>query len=143
MEQQFLQLQAELRAAVQQIGVLQQQVQQGQQVQDQQARALEAQAQRPQRGDRGDGGGGPQRRLGIDARQLPRPDVYDGEDKKWKDWSIVFRSYASLANERIGPLIQRTEQAAGNAPLMNLTFSLHLIMNGCRCCSTLLLSKSR
>ena len=37
-------------------------------------------------------------RLAVDARQLNKPDVFHGEDEKWRDREIVFRSYATLAN---------------------------------------------
>eukprot|EP00959_Pyramimonas_sp_CCMP1952_P158434 3313377-Pyramimonas_sp.AAC.1 len=65
---------------------LRQLVLQGQQAQAEAQHAL--QAQRRPRGDRAGGGGGSERRLGIDARQSPRPDACNGDDKKWQDWSI-------------------------------------------------------
>ena len=48
-------------------------------------------------------------RLGIDARQLGKPDKFDSTDAKFKDWSIVFRSYASLANSEIAVVMRASE----------------------------------
>jgi len=48
-------------------------------------------------------------RLNVDARQLNKPDVFTGEDKKWRDWSIVFRSYATLANPDLEVLLKQAE----------------------------------
>ena len=48
-------------------------------------------------------------RLGIDARQLGRPDKFDGVDSKFKDWSVVFRSFASLANSDIAAVMKDAE----------------------------------
>lgn len=55
-------------------------------------------------------GGGPQpHRLGIDARQLSKPDTFTGDDKQIKDWAIVFDSYASLVNPCIAGLFRAAE----------------------------------
>ena len=67
----------------------------------------------------GKGFGNASTRLGIDARQLGRPEKFDGTDSKFKDWSIVFRSFASLANSEIAVVMKAAElgHAVSNADL--------------------------
>ena len=48
-------------------------------------------------------------RLTVDARQLQKPDIFEGEDKKWKDWSLIFKSYAGLANPDIPAIMKKAE----------------------------------
>ena len=48
-------------------------------------------------------------RLAIDARQLNKPDVFTAEDKKCREWEIVFRSYATLANPALEFLLRKAE----------------------------------
>ena len=49
--------------------------------------------------------------LSVDARQLGKPEVFTGEDKKWRDWEIIFRSYATLVNSRLGDLMRQAESS--------------------------------
>jgi hypothetical protein len=35
----------------------------------------------------------------IDTRMIGRPDVFEGADAKWPDWSVVVRAYWSLMSE--------------------------------------------
>ncbi len=72
---------------------------------------------------KGGGKGAPAapRLLGIDARQLPRPEIFEGDDRKWKDWSVVFRSYASLAHPSLSQLMLDSEQAPKDTPILNAT----------------------
>jgi len=63
----------------------------------------------------GAGGGGAattvtKRRIGIDTRNLGRPDSFDGTDGRWRDWSIVFRSYSLLVNPLLGQLMEQAER---------------------------------
>ena len=39
-----------------------------------------------------------QARVGVDTRNLGRPSQVQGTDAGWRDWSVVFRSYAELVN---------------------------------------------
>ena len=57
------------------------------------------------------GGGG--RRVGVDTRNLGRPESFDGQDAKWRDWSIVFKSYAGLVNPFLADAMQRAERSEG------------------------------
>ena len=52
---------------------------------------------------------GARTRLGIDTRQLGKPEHFTGEDKVWRDWAIVFRSYASLVNPHLRDLMREAE----------------------------------
>ena len=65
-------------------------------------------------GDKGTGKGfGNATRLDIDARHLGRPDKFDGTDSTFKDWSVVLRSSATLANSDIGAVLKAA--GMGNA----------------------------
>ena len=57
----------------------------------------------------GRGGGS----IGIDTRNLGRPESFDGTDVKWRDWAVVFRSYASLVNPRLERLMKAAEANPG------------------------------
>ena len=46
----------------------------------------------------------------VDSRLLGKPDHFDGS-AHWRDWSVVFRSYASAVNSRLGQLIAAAEQS--------------------------------
>ena len=46
----------------------------------------------------------------FDTRVLGKPDCFDGSSR-WKDWSIVFRSYASACSPSLGVLMERAENA--------------------------------
>ena len=46
----------------------------------------------------------------IDTRALGKPDCFDG-GSRWKDWSIVFRSYASACSLSLGVLMEQAENA--------------------------------
>ena len=39
--------------------------------------------------------------MGVDTRNLGRPSSFDGSDAKWRDFAVVFRSYAALVNPHI------------------------------------------
>eukprot|EP00973_Karenia_brevis_P049245 6830372-Karenia_brevis.AAC.1 len=47
----------------------------------------------------------------VDTRALGKPDSFKGEDAAWKDWSIVMRSYTSLVEPRLGPLMEAAEES--------------------------------
>ena len=39
-----------------------------------------------------------ERNIGVDTRNLGRPSQFNGTDSAWRDWSVVFRSYAALVH---------------------------------------------
>ena len=59
--------------------------------------------------------------LSVDARQLGKPEVFTGEDKKWRGWELIFRSYATLVNSRLGDLMRQAESSpiAVDMPVMS------------------------
>ena len=54
----------------------------------------------------------------VDTRLLGKPESFDG-GTGWKDWSVVFRSYACACSAPLGLLLERTERLAG--PMLNAT----------------------
>ena len=52
----------------------------------------------------------------IDTRLIGRPDNFDGGNT-WRDWSTVFRSYASAVSPRLGDLLAHSEAQAN--PVLN------------------------
>ena len=107
-------------------------------MQNQELNARVIQAENYQKGAGEGFGTNPVTRLGIDARQLGRPDKFDSTDVKFKDWSIVFRSYASLANADIAAVMKSAELGE---PVRNADLSderrqasvelYHLLLNLC------------
>ena len=92
-------------------------------------------------GGKGKGAGG----LSIDARQIGKPEIFDGTGSKFRDWSIVFRSYATLANPLLGDLLRRADAYTGSEddePLNNASMNevtatasrdlYHLLLSLCR-----------
>ena len=53
------------------------------------------------------------RGIGVDTRTLGRPDTFHGEDAKFKDWSVVLRSYVALVNTELQTAMRAAEQEAG------------------------------
>ena len=51
-------------------------------------------------------------RLGrvFDTRNLGRPCQFNGADRAWRDWSVVFRSYAALVHPALKEEMQRVER---------------------------------
>ncbi len=49
--------------------------------------------------------------LGIDTRVLGKPDYFDGQDAKWRDWCVVFKSYASLVNPRLRECMEQASNS--------------------------------
>ena len=45
----------------------------------------------------------------VDLRLLGKPGHFDGQH--WRDWSVVFRSYASAVSQRLGQLMLVAEQS--------------------------------
>ena len=39
-----------------------------------------------------------ERKIGVDTRNLGRLSQFNGADRAWRDWSVVFRSYAALVH---------------------------------------------
>ena len=132
MEQTVQQLSEQLATLANQNAILVQQVQQ------QQAAMNELQQNYQKGAGKGFGVNTNATRLGIDARQLGRPDKFDSSDAKFKDWSIVFRSYASLANSEIAVVMKSAElgEPVSNAELSEerrqASVELyHLLLNLC------------
>jgi len=57
--------------------------------------------------------------LGVDTRILGKPDTFDGSKEKWRDWSVVFASYATLVNTEIKVGMEKVE-AGHDQALSNL-----------------------
>ena len=51
-----------------------------------------------------------ERKIGVDTRNLGRPSQFNGTDSPWKDWSVVFRSYAALVHPALKVEMQRVER---------------------------------
>ena len=59
--------------------------------------------------------------LVLDTRNLGRPCQFNGTDSAWRDWSVVFRSYAALVHPALKDEMQRVERlstAETNAGLL-------------------------
>jgi len=54
---------------------------------------------------------------GVDTRVLGKPDIFDGNGAKWRDWSTIMRAYLSLVNSKLSDMIPLAESSA--VPLMN------------------------
>ena len=54
----------------------------------------------------------------VGARLLGKPESFDG-GAGWKDWSVIFRSYACACSAPLGLLLERTKRSAG--PMLNET----------------------
>ena len=52
----------------------------------------------------------------VDTRLLGKPESFDG-GIGWKDWSVIFRSFACACSAPLGLLLERTERSAG--PMLN------------------------
>jgi len=50
------------------------------------------------------------RRVGVDTRNLGRPESFNGDDSRWRDWAVVFRSYAGLVTPELGQLMTDAER---------------------------------
>ena len=51
-----------------------------------------------------------ERKIGVDTRNLGRPSQFNGTDSAWRDWSVVFRSYAALVHPAPKDEMQRVER---------------------------------
>ena len=63
-----------------------------------------------------------EKKIGVDARNLGRPSQFSGTDSSWRDWSVVFRSYADLVHPALKVEMQRVERlptAENNAGLVD------------------------
>ena len=56
---------------------------------------------------------------GIDTRNLGKPEIFNGEAAKWRDWSLVLRSYISAVDHNAVALMNRAEVSPN--PVLNLT----------------------
>ena len=53
----------------------------------------------------------------IDTRVLGKPESFSGEPGTWRDWSTVFRAYASACDPRMQQAMERAE--ASEDPVLN------------------------
>ena len=53
--------------------------------------------------------GGPSERI-LDTRVLGKPDIFEGIEKHWPDWSVVIRAFSTLNNADIGKLMAFAEE---------------------------------
>ena len=63
-----------------------------------------------------------ERKIGVDTRNLGRPSQFNGTYSAWRDWSVVFRSYAALVHPALKGEMQRVERlptAETNAGLLD------------------------
>ena len=51
-----------------------------------------------------------ERKIGVDTRNLGRLSQFNGTDGAWRDWSVVFRSYAALVHPALKGEMQRVER---------------------------------
>ena len=51
-----------------------------------------------------------ERKIGVDTRNLGRPSQFNGTDSAWRDWSVVFRSYAALVHPALKGEMLRVER---------------------------------
>ena len=51
-----------------------------------------------------------ERKIGVDTRNLGMLSQFDGADRDWRDWSVVFRSYAALVHSALKEEMQRVER---------------------------------
>ena len=63
-----------------------------------------------------------ERKIGVDTRNLGRLSQFNGTVSSWRDWSVVFRSYAALVHPALKGEMLRVERlltAETNAGLLN------------------------
>ena len=63
-----------------------------------------------------------ERKIGVDTRNLGRPFQFNVTDSAWRDWSVIFRSYAALVHPALKVEMQRVERlptAENNAGLID------------------------
>jgi hypothetical protein len=83
---------------------MEQQIQQlGAAVAELQQRLAEAEARGAAAGQRAEP------RVGVDTRSLGKPQAFDGSDARWRDWSVVFKSYATLVNPALTVAMREAE----------------------------------
>ena len=51
-----------------------------------------------------------ERKIGVDTLNLGRSSQFSGTDSVWRDWSVVFRSYAALVHPALKDEMQRVER---------------------------------
>ena len=135
-------MEAQLQGLVAAVNQLQQQLAAG----DAARVTLEAEVLRlqgaPAAGAGGGGGQGPTRRdrVGIDTRNLGRPSSFNGSDDRWRDWAVVFRSYAALVNPALQHEMLAAETEAtpvlnssllGDDEVQASTELYHLLLHSC------------
>ena len=65
------------------------------------------------------GPGGPPRADILDTRVLGKPEHFSGDQKSWRDWAIVMRSYAGLVDNQLSTLMRNAETSI--VPVLNAT----------------------
>ena len=61
-------------------------------------------------------GGSQQSTMTIDARQIGKPDQFEGDAKEYADWSFVFKSYMSCIKYKYLGLFARLDQTRSPVP---------------------------
>ncbi|CAK0899647.1 unnamed protein product, partial [Prorocentrum cordatum] len=88
-------------------------------VQAAEAMAQEARGQEQQQRAAQPGGPPQETNILIDTRVLGKPSDFNGEPGAWRDWSTVFRAYASACEPALKDAMDRAEHA--DAPVLNAT----------------------
>ena len=110
MRAQMAELGTSFKAQVEMTTLLQQQVVSQQATIKQQAESAAASAAAAQAAASAPATGAPKgRTVSIDTKLLGRPDIFDGKEEKWPDWSMVFRAYAGILGEHITPGLSAAE----------------------------------
>ena len=60
------------------------------------------------------GSGASRSGFGVDTRMLGRPDVFQGDESKWADWSTVLRAYGGICNSELLKAMPLAEAEAGD-----------------------------
>ena len=76
----------------------------------------------------------------LDTRVLGKPDVFQGDQKSWRDWAIVMRSYSGLVDVTLVQLMKEAEvsttpvlRAVLEEPAARSSFRLyHILLMLCK-----------
>ncbi|CAK0865658.1 unnamed protein product, partial [Prorocentrum cordatum] len=88
-------------------------------VQAAEAMAQEARGQEQQQRAAQPGGPPQETNILIDTRVLGKPSDFNGEPGTWRDWSAIFRAYASACEPALKDAMDRAEHA--DTPVLNAT----------------------
>ena len=60
-------------------------------------------------------------KIGVDTRNLGRLSQFNGTDSAWRDWSVVFCSYAALVHPALKDEMQRVQRMSTQKPMRDLS----------------------